>query len=168
MEVLCGRVSGLRLLGHRMHDDRLEIARHPGLDLARERGGLRHVLVGDGHRRVRGERRTARDHLVEHHTEGIDIAAAVHAEALRLLGREVGGRAHNKTGLGDALTRADRSRYAEVGNLHLTVGSDEYVAGLHVAVHDTMAVRVTEGLRDVGGDRSRPRRRERRLGADDR
>ncbi len=31
-----------------------------------------------------------------------------------------------------------------------------------------MAMRVTEGLRDIGRDCSRPRRRERRLGADDR
>jgi hypothetical protein len=33
VEVLRRGVPALRLLGHRLHDDRLEIARHPGLDL---------------------------------------------------------------------------------------------------------------------------------------
>ena len=168
MEVLCGRISGLRLLGHRMHDDRLEIAWHPGLDRTRQSGRFRHVLVGDRHGRVGGERRTACHHLVEHDTKRIDIAAAVHAESLSLLGREVRGRSHHQTGLGDALARADRPRYAEVGNLHLAIGGYEDVAGLHVAVDHTMAMRVTEGFRDIGCNCRRSRRRQWRLGADDR
>ncbi len=59
-------------------------------------------------------------------------------------------------------------RDAEVGNLHLAVGGYEDVAGLHVAVDHTMAMRITQSLRDIGRDRGRPRRRERGLGADDR
>ena len=74
----------------------------------------------------------------------------------------------HEPGLGDGLALADRTGDAEVGDLHLAVDGDEDVAGLHVAVHDAVTMGVTEGLCDVGGDRGRPRRRQRRLGADDR
>ena len=41
------------------------------------------------------ERGLAGQHLVEHHAEGVDVAAAVAALALDLLGRNVFGRAHD-------------------------------------------------------------------------
>ena len=52
---------------------------------------LAHVLVRDRHRAVGGERRDAGEHLVEHDAERVHVGAAVEREALRLLGREVGG-----------------------------------------------------------------------------
>ena len=52
---------------------------------------------------VGGERRDAGDHLVEHDAERVHVAAAVDREALRLLGREVGGGAHHRAGLGEAV-----------------------------------------------------------------
>ena len=64
--------------------------------------------------------------------------------ALGLLGRDVGGRAHDLAGLRErhALGRAGD---AEVGHLDPAVGGDEEVGGLHVAVHDPGGVRDAEG-----------------------
>ena len=88
------------------------------------RGGVRrvvHVLVGDGHRVVAGEGRPAADHLVEHDAERVEVAAGIDGEALRLLGREVGGGAHDRAGLGQvcSVARAHGPGDAEVGDLHL-------------------------------------------------
>ena len=91
-----GIARGLRLLGHRLHDDGLEFAGYPRLDLTREGRSFRDVLVGDRDGCVRGERGTSRDHLIEHDSEGVDVASAVHTESLGLLGREVGGRSHHR------------------------------------------------------------------------
>ena len=111
------------------------------------------MLVGDRDRGVADERRPADEHLVEHDAERVDVAPAVDVEALGLLGREVGRGAHDQAGLGDLVVEiADRPRDAEVGHLHLAVGGDEHVAGLDVAVHDAVAVRVGERLGDVGSD----------------
>ena len=41
------------------------------------------------------------------------------------------------------------ARKAEVGQHHLSVGAQQYVAGLHVAVDDTGPVRVLERLRHL-------------------
>ena len=67
------------------------------------------------------ERRAAGEHLVEHDAEGVEVAAGVDRQALGLLGREVGGRAHDRAGLGEVLLGAgvDGPGDAEVGDLHL-------------------------------------------------
>ncbi len=126
------------------------------------------MLVGDGDRGVGGERRHACEHLVEDDSERVDIAPAVDAEALRLLGREVGRRSHDEAGLSDVVVSADSPRDAEVGHLHLAVPGEKDVARLDVAVDDAVAMGIAESLRDVGGDGGGPHRRERSLASDDR
>ena len=58
----------------------------------------------------------------------------------RLLGREVLDRSHDLAGRGERNLVGD-ARDAEVGDLHPTVGGDEEVAGLDVAVHESRGVR---------------------------
>ena len=123
------------------------------------------MLVRDRDRRVTCERRDARDHLVEHDPERVHVAAAVDRQALRLLGREVGGGAHHRTGLREPVARA-RARDAEVGDLHGARLREQHVARLHVAVHDAAAMRERERGRDLGGDLGRLVRVDRRFGPD--
>ena len=89
--------------------------------------------------------------------------------ALRLLGREVRGGAHHRPGLREvALGRSvHRTRDTEVGNLHLTAGSDEDVGRLDVAVHHTVAMREPERCRNLAGDLGRLMRVHVAVGAQD-
>ena len=47
------------------------------------------------------------------------------------------------------------ARDAEVGDLHLALRRDQYVARLHVAVHDAVGVRERQRVGDLGGDACR-------------
>ena len=107
------------------------------------------------------ERRATGDHLEEHDAERVDVAAGVDADALGLLGGEVGGRAHDRTGLGQALLGVDGPGDAEVGDLHLALVGDQHVARLHVAVDDPVLVGVAEGGGHVGADVGGPLGRQR-------
>ena len=80
---------------------------------------LADVEVRDRHRAVAGERHDAGEHLVEHDAERVDVGAGVDREALRLLGREVGGGPHDRAGAGEAVAGAVGPGDAEVGDLHL-------------------------------------------------
>ena len=111
-----------------------------------------HVLRCDRDRRVPEEGGPPGHHLEEHDAERVDVAAGVDAHTLRLLGREVGGGAHHRPGLGEALLGVDRPGDPEVGHLHLTVVGDQDVAGLHVAVDHLVLVCVAERGGDVGTD----------------
>ena len=77
-------------------------------------------------------------------------------QALGLLGGEVGGGAHDRAGLGQALLGVDGPGDAEVGDLDGALVGDEDVAGLHVAVDDAVAMGVGEGGGHVGGDLDGP------------
>ena len=151
-ELLGRLVPLLAVLGHGLENDGFEGRGQRRVERARRWRVLLHVLVGDGYGVVAGERRLARDHLVEHDAEGVDVAPAVDRRALGLLGREVGGRPHDRAGLGQVLLGVGGPGDAEVGDLHVAVGVDEHVARLHVAVHDAVAVGEGEGGGHVGGD----------------
>ena len=91
-------------------------------------------------RSVTGERSLARNRFVANHSQRIDVAGRGRVVAQRLLGRDVLGGAHHHAGLGHR-SGVDGLGDAEVGDLHLTGGSDQDVARLDVAMHQTGGVR---------------------------
>ena len=133
-----------RVLGERRADDGAQVGRDPvgqlgdGVAHVRERGR-------DGGGGVEGT--LADEALVGHDPEGVDVGGGHGGAALGLLGREVLRRAHHLAGLGQRHALGGPGD-AEVGDLHPTVGRDEQVGRLHVAVHDAGGVRGADG---VGG-----------------
>jgi len=111
------------------------------------------VLEHDGDGRGGFEQRVAGEALVGHHSERINIGAAIERLAARLLGAHVIGRAHNGRarelgggfkGFGDA----------KVGQEGLTAMIEENVARFDVAVDDVERVSVIERVGD-GGEEAR-------------
>ena len=111
---------------------------------------------------------TSRQHLVQHDAEGPDIRAAINGPALRLLGRHVGGRAHDDAHLRRAgcergrvhhVRRAaqvfgrERLRQAKIQHLHRAIVANLDVRGLEIAMDDAALVRELERLGDLARDR---------------
>ena len=131
------------------------------------RGRRRDVGLGDGTTELARvgarEGADAVEGLVEGDGEGELVGAMVGGEAAMLLDGHVGGGAHDHARLGEA-RRARRGGgsgggawsdgevgfegEAEVGDVGATVGADEDVVGLEVAVNDA---RVVGGLKPGGG-----------------
>ena len=105
-----------------------------------------HVLQGDLHRRVPGERLAAGEQLEQHDAGGVHVAAGVRDAALDLLGGEVGDGAEQQPGLAVRRAGVDGPGQAEVGHLDPAVVGDQHVLRLDVAVHDAGPVRGREGL----------------------
>jgi hypothetical protein len=123
------------------------------------------VLIGDGHRALTVERRLAREQLVHHDAEGVDVAAGVGGESLRLLRAEVRRGADDGTGPGELLLIVEGAGDAEVGHLHLAVGGQQDVGGLDVTVDQTLGVGGGECGSDSGADLGHSPRQERPLRA---
>ena len=149
-EVAGARITELGVLGKEFRDDRLERPRHIGNELYEWLRRIMHLLVGNADRVFAGERRLAADHLVHHDAKGVKVAARVGLRALRLFGREIGRRSHDRTDLGEVVLgwRIHRPGDAEVGHLYLSVGPDENVGGLDVAVCQTAIMSEPEGSSD--------------------
>ncbi len=99
--------------------------------------------------------------FVEHASEGPHVDAPVDGTTAGLLGRHVGGRAQQASGLrgehavraGVGVLLAHGSRQAEVEQLDLAVGSDARVVGLEVAVNHARLVGGLQPVRDAGAER---------------
>jgi hypothetical protein len=105
--------------------------------------GIAHVLVDDpvqdGRGRFAREGFGARQHLVEHGTQGEQIAPTVERLVPDLLGRQVGRRTAQLGALGPRQTR----READPAD-HPRVGDAEQVGGPHVAVDEAGPVHLVE------------------------
>ena len=101
----------------------------------------------DGHRVLPGERRFARQQLIEETPQAVDVGGGADLFAGRLLGRHVDGGPNGHAGLGQLLAAAltGRPRDAKVGHQGVTVG-DQNVLRLDVAVNDVLRVGVSQSV----------------------
>ena len=109
------------------------------------------VLADDRHRLASGEGRLSADHLVEHHSERVEVRPRAGGAPQGLLGREVGDRA-------DHPSPAPRpgGGEAEVAEPGAAIGVEPDVRRLQVAVDDPAGVGVLERPADVDPDAERP------------
>ena len=103
---------------------------------------------------VLGERRLAREHLVQDDPDAVDVGRGRRAAAARLLGGHVAGRTDDRgaRAVGAALSEPGD---AEVAYLHPPLGRDQDVGGLDVTVDHALGVGLRECLAQLLGD---PRR----------
>ncbi len=107
-------------------------------------------------------RRFAREHLVEHRAERVDVAARVElALTAGLLRTHILRRAEGESRLGQPVGRTlrHRERDAEIRHHRLAL-VQENVFGLHVAVNHPMAMGIIERARDLLRDVERDVERE--------
>ena len=150
------------------HDDLFEILRNVGVELAGRGHLLVHVLYRHSHRRIAVEGHFARQHLVQHDAQGIDVGLFVHVGASGLLRGEIVHGAHD----GLLLLAHQRAagnglRNAEVRDLGRPVLGDHDVMGLYVPVDELMLMRHGERGSHLFGDIRRAVRIERSLFLDD-
>ena len=108
-------------------------------------------------RRRPGEGRHAREHLVQHAAERVDVASTIDVLlGAGLLGTHVGGCAECEAGArhtADVGCLLDRSCDAEVGDDGATCRAlDENVVRLDIAVDDVVRVGMLQRVGDVAGD----------------
>jgi hypothetical protein len=123
------------------------------------------------------ERPPARHHLVEDRAQGPDVGAGIDGPAFELLGRHVGHRAEDRSLRGEQ-DRIGLRRRQLVGGALLAVGPEpgqtevqelrsrgrrHHVAGLEVAVDDTVLVGGRKGVGDLRSDLERLGQGERPL-----
>ena len=150
-------VAAVGLLLQALQADRLQVARHLGLEPPRRHRLLGADLLQRVGRRRSPERRSAREQLVEDRAEGVlvDEGAGVIGLAAGLLGGHVVGRADD--GAGTGLVRVvvpEAFGQAEVGDLGAAVGGQQDVGRLEVAVDDPLQVGGVDG---AGEDADGPR-----------
>ena len=114
------------------------------------RKGLADARRQRAHRRVGHERDGARERLVEHQGQGVDVGLAVHRLALGRLGRHVAGRAHHGAGRLGVGRLGQGAGHAEVGHPDQALLVEEQVGRLDVAVDQAPGVRVGQALRHLG------------------
>jgi hypothetical protein len=141
-----------RLLRQQLHHDRFDRRRNRGHDRAWWDDRCVDVLADHLERARADEREPARQKLVEHDAQRIEIRAAVHRLTHRLLGRHVRHRPDDRPRIGHATPSARAKGDAEVGQLHGAAvhrPRQEDVLGLEVAMHDPVRVGMLERLADA-------------------
>ena len=123
------------------------------------RNPIRQVLVGDGHRRLAGERQASGQQLEGEDPDRVQVAARISGLPADLLGGQVLHRPRHRAGLGRRAVGVGPGE-AEVGHLGRAIRRDDDVLRLDVAVHDALAVRVIDRGEDLPEDVRRLRGRE--------
>ena len=142
----------LRILAQGAQHHGVERGRQVGVDVGGRRRLLAHVLIGHGQRRVTREGGSAREQLEQQAAGRVEVGAAVHDAARRLLRGQVEGRAHHGLGLrrgGGGV--GQRMGDPEVHHLDGARLRDHDVRGLHVAVDDALLMRVLERFQHAPG-----------------
>ena len=150
------------ILAQRLADDPLKLRGNIRVKSRQWRG----LPVEDGRDDVAAglarERRSPRDHLVEHHPQRPDVGPLVHLAATDLLGRHVGHRSQHGARVGVrhragrvrrvARRRGHQFRKPEVQHFDQAVGPAHHVLGLEIAVHDTGGMCCAHGRGDLDDD----------------
>ena len=137
----------MRLLGHRLQDDRLQIVRDRPVHLA----GSAWIVLDDATQErpavFLGKRGPERERLVERHTQRVDVRVVVQhtVVALGLLGTHVAERAQHVAGHRD-VGAALRLGQSEVRDPKVPARVDHQVRRLDVAMDHAQIVGVLEGL----------------------
>ena len=108
------------------------------------------MLDGHGHGAVALEGQAAGEHLIQHHTGGVDVGAGVDTVAPRLLRGNIVHGAQRL--LGQRLPGVGQTRNAEIGHLHAAVPQHHDVLGLDIPVDDAPAVGVAQSAHDLGDE----------------
>ena len=152
---LGGRAEAVgRHLGERAHHGLLHALRHGGAHGPKRRHRIHRVarqqLLGGGP----DERRLAREHLVQHAAERVQVAPSVQLPAgAGLLRAHVRGGAEREPGLGQPVLAGggDGARDPEVRHDRL-VAFQQDVFRLDIAVDDAVRMGVAQGAQHLGGD----------------
>src|SRR5581483_824223 len=99
--------------------------------------------------------------------ERVDVRVLVDPLSLRLLRRDVVGRAEDRSRLRDAVLDVERARNSEVRDLGLAVAVQQDVLRFHVTVDVAVRVREGESSRDLCRKLDRAIDRERALAGDE-
>ena len=158
-------------------DHPVELGGHldPGLPAAQRQRVLRKPLEDEAVLVLRIERRQARDHLVEHQAEGVEVAPVIERHArghASLLGRAILELAHEHADLGDleAGVRLQGAGEAEVDDLHPQVAAlvlvDHEVVRRQVPVDDARGMDGVQPMERLNGEPDGHRHGKRPLAAD--
>jgi len=154
-----GREPVVGILGERAREHPLDTGGRVGPEGAQRSRRLRHLLRHGGPRAAAAQRRLASQHFVDHAREAVEVAPASQVLlAARLLRAHVFRRPQRQPALGHHFhpDRGERARDAEVGEHRVEVREQD-VLGLHVAMDESLAMRVVECHAHVTRDPDRLR-----------
>ena len=108
------------------------------------------MLDGYGNSGIPLKGQPAGQHLIEHHTRGIDVAAGISTVAPCLFGRDIMDGTQGL--LGQRLGGVFQTGDAKVGYFYTAVPQDHNVLGFDVPVDDAPAVGVAQAPHDLGDE----------------
>ena len=148
LQHLVGRCVALGDVGtHRLHTDQFQRLGNIFIDITRCQRHSTQVL--DRHRNctVTFKRQTSRQHLIQHHTGGIDVGSGIHTVAARLFGGNIMHAAQRF--LRQRISGIGKAGNTEIGNFYTAIPQDHNVLRLDVAVNNATAMGVVQTADDL-------------------